>query len=123
MHDDRFARMLGVLLRIGVSTAAVVVLAGGTIYLIRHATEPVSYAEFDPDRLPNLRSLSGIVDSALGLSGRGVIQLGLMVLIATPVFRVAFSVAGFVQQRDRTYIVLTLVVLAILLYSLFIAVK
>ena len=50
--------------------------------------------------------------------GRGVIQLGLLLLIATPIARVAFSVVGFALERDRMYVVFTLIVLAILLYSL-----
>jgi len=52
------------------------------------------------------------------LRGRGIIQLGLLLLIATPVARVAFSIAAFAMQRDRLYVVVTLMVLAILLYSL-----
>jgi len=66
----------------------------------------------------DLRTLSGIVRDALALRGRGIIQLGLLLLIATPVARVAFSVAAFAIQRDRLYVVVTLMVLAILLYSL-----
>jgi uncharacterized membrane protein len=65
----------------------------------------------------DLRSLSGIVTDALSLQSRGIMQLGLL-LIATPVARVAFSVSAFAQQRDRTYVIVTLRVLAVLLYSL-----
>jgi uncharacterized membrane protein len=123
MDEGRFERLLGTLLRIGVSVSAVVVLAGGTIYLIRHADERPEYGEFQPDRLPHLRSPRGIVESALGIgdrvSGRGIIQLGLLLLIATPVVRVVFSVGGFARQGDGTYVVLTLLVLGVLLYSLF----
>jgi uncharacterized membrane protein len=59
------------------------------------------------------------VADALALSSGGVIQLGLLLLVATPVARVIFSVFAFARQRDFTYVVLTLIVLAILLYSLF----
>jgi uncharacterized membrane protein len=48
-----------------------------------------------------------------------MIQLGLLFLIATPVARVAFSVYAFMRERDKTYVIITLIVLAILLYSLF----
>ena len=41
-----------------------------------------------------------------------------MLLIATPIARVLFSVVAFALQRDRTYVVVTLIVLAVLLYSL-----
>ena len=52
------------------------------------------------------------------LQGRGIIQLGLLLLIATPVARVAFSIVAFGVQRDRMYMAITLIVLATLLYSL-----
>jgi hypothetical protein len=55
------------------------------------------------------------------LGGRGLTQFGLLLLIATPVARVAFSVAGFFRERDYVYVGLTLVVLAVLLHSLFCA--
>lgn len=50
--------------------------------------------------------------------GRGLIQLGLLILIATPVARVVFSVFAFAQQKDRLSVGVTLLVLAILRYSL-----
>jgi uncharacterized membrane protein len=50
--------------------------------------------------------------------GRGIIQLGLLFLIATPVARVVFSIFAFSVQRDRLYVVVTLTVLAILMFSL-----
>ena len=46
--------------------------------------------------------------------GRALIQLGLLLLIATPVARVAFSVFAFERQRDWTYVGITLFVLAVL---------
>ena len=46
------------------------------------------------------------------------IATGLLVLMATPVARVCFSVAAFAIQRDWVYVAITLLVLAILLYSL-----
>ena len=119
MDDARLERLLGTLLRIGVLSAALVVLAGGGIYLVRHASEATQYGTFDPDRLPLLRTPHGIAEAALGLSGRAIIQLGLLLLIATPVARVIVSAAGFAGQRDFTYVALTAFVLGVLLYSLF----
>jgi uncharacterized membrane protein len=48
-----------------------------------------------------------------------MIQLGIILLIATPVLRVAVSLVGFALERDRVYVAITGLVLAILLYSLF----
>ncbi|MGA2697281.1 MAG: DUF1634 domain-containing protein, partial [Terriglobales bacterium] len=56
--------------------------------------------------------------SADKLEGKGIIQLGLLILIATPVARVAFSIWGFAAERDRMYVTFTVIVLSILLYSL-----
>jgi len=59
-----------------------------------------------------------ILKNALSLSPGGIIQFGLLQLIATLVAQVIFSVLAFALQRDRTYAFVTLIVLGILLYSL-----
>ncbi len=116
--EERFERFLGTLLRVGVLTAATVVLCGGIVFLSRHADEPVDYQTFHDEPSP-LRSPAGILHLVAQFRGRGLIQLGLLLLIATPVARVVFSVVGFARQRDLVYVVLTLFVLGVLLYSLF----
>jgi uncharacterized membrane protein len=67
---------------------------------------------------PELRMVTGIVREAVSLNPLGLIQFGLLLLIATPLARVAFSVAAFALQRDRTYVVVTLFVLAVVLLGL-----
>jgi uncharacterized membrane protein len=63
----------------------------------------------------------GSLAAALGaLRPVGLAQLGLLVLVATPVVRVGASVAAFALEGDRLYAAITLVVLAILLTSLFV---
>ncbi|MGZ3959257.1 MAG: DUF1634 domain-containing protein, partial [Flavisolibacter sp.] len=59
------------------------------------------------------------------LHGRGahIIQLGVLILIATPVARVAFSIFGFAEEGDRLYIAITLLVLIIILTSMFLGLK
>ena len=115
--DQYVEELIGNLLQTGVIVASAVVLLGGAIYLTRHGFSAPQYHVFVGEPT-DLRTLSGIVGDALALRGRGIIQLGLLLLIATPVARVAFSVAAFAIQRDRLYVVVTLMVLAILLYSL-----
>lgn len=119
MDDARFERLLGALLRVGVLASALVVVTGGAIYLVRHATEPTDYGTFQADRLPHLRTPHGIIESALAGSGRGIIQLGLLLLIATPVARVVVSAFGFARQRDIIYCFLTVIVLSVLFYGLY----
>ena len=115
--DQNIEDIVGNLLRTGVTLSAVVVFSGAIVYLIRHGHSHVDYHVFHGEP-PEFRSLSGILHSAFGLHGRGIIQLGLVVLILTPVARVAFSIWGFAAERDRMYVIFTSIVLVILLYSL-----
>lgn len=115
--DQKVEGIIGSLLRIGVMVSASVVLAGAAIYLVRHGGSSADYKVFKGE--PNdLRSLRGIVVRSFHLSGRGIIQLGLLLLIATPVARVAFAIYGFAAEGDRLYVGFTILVLAVLLYSL-----
>jgi len=115
--DRRIEEIVAVLLRTGVALSASVVFVGGVIYLARHGTSPADYRVFHGEP-SEMRSLSGIIHSSLTWHGRGIIQLGLVLLIATPVARVAFSIWGFAEEGDHMYTTFTVIVLAILLYSL-----
>ena len=115
--DQRIENILGNLLRAGVLLSALVVLIGGVIYLLRHGHSAVDFRVFRGEPA-DLRDIRGIVSETLTLRGRGIIQFGLLLLIATPVARVAFSIFGFAEERDRMYVVFTLIVFSILLYSL-----
>jgi uncharacterized membrane protein len=116
-RDRRMEVILGNLLRTGVMFSAAVVLWGACIYLYRHWHETADYKIFRGEP-SDYRSIPGVIQSVLGGHGRGWIQLGLLLLIATPIVRVAFSIVGFSIERDRLYVGFTCVVLAILLYSL-----
>ena len=115
--DHRIEVILGNLLRTGVLLSAAVVFAGGCIYLSRHAHEPANYRVFRGEP-SDYRTIPGVIQSVIRGRGRGLIQLGLLLLIATPIARVAFSIVGFAIERDRLYVAFTLIVLAILLFSL-----
>lgn len=117
LADAEFDVLLGHVLRAGVVLSAAVVLAGAAIYLARHAGEIPQYHAFRGEP-GNLRTILGIVGEAKSTSGRGVIQFGLLLLIATPIARVVFSVVGFIRQRDWMYVAITAIVLTLLLYSL-----
>ena len=115
--DKQVEKILGTLLRSGVIAAGLVVIAGGIIYLIRYGTNLPDYSIFHG--VPTeFRSVDGIITAAFTFRSRGLIQLGLLLLIATPVARVAFSIFAFALQRDRIYIIITLIVLVVLIYSL-----
>jgi uncharacterized membrane protein len=115
--DHAVEQGVGRLLQVGVLVAAGVVLIGAILLLARQGGAPVSYSVFhgEPELL---RSIGAIVRGALALDPAAVVQLGLLLLIATPVARVAFTLVAFVLQRDRTYVLITSIVLALLLYGL-----
>jgi uncharacterized membrane protein len=115
--ERRMDEVIGRLLQGGVMLAAAFVLAGGAVYLARHPGPVMNYRVFQSEP-EELRTVSGIFHEALELRGRGLIQLGLLILIATPIARVAFSVVAFWYQRDWTYVAVTLIVLGLLVYSL-----
>ncbi len=108
---------MGSVLRAGVVTAAVLVAAGGVSLLVRNGDAKVDFGTFT-GVVPSLRDPARIVTGAFGLHAPNLIQLGLVILVLTPVARVAFSLVAFAVQRDRLYVVLTGIVLVVLALSL-----
>ena len=114
--EAKIENAMGNLLRIGVISAAVVVLIGGILYLLRHSFDIPDYHEFKGEPA-DYTSFSGVFRNVLTLSPRGIIQLGLILLIATPVARVLFALLSFIREKDRRFVVITLIVLVFLLYG------
>jgi uncharacterized membrane protein len=110
MTDTRIETIIGNLLRVGVALAALFVAGGGVWYLADRGGAELSYSHF---------AESGGIRALLTLPGPEVlIMAGLLVLIATPVARVMFSMAAFALERDWEYVALTAVVLGVLTYSI-----
>lgn len=108
---------LASVLRIGVLTAASVVVAGGVVYLVRHGGEQPHYGHFAAPQGEETQ-IRGILSGITQGRGRGLIRLGLLLLIATPVARVFFSVLLFLRAGDRLYATIGALVLAVLILSL-----
>jgi uncharacterized membrane protein len=117
-QDQRMDQIMAILLRSGVLLAASLVFIGGVVYLSRHDLPTINYGVFQGEP-QELRTVSGILREAGKFHGRGLIQLGLLILIVTPVARVLFSVVAFIYEKDWTYVAITMIVLALLCYSLF----
>jgi uncharacterized membrane protein len=117
ISDQQLERIVSKVLRTGVFVSALVVLAGGIYYLIRHGTELVHYRTFLGQSSAD-RNVGQVLHGVIGLRARSIIQLGILLLIATPVTRVAVSLVGFAFERDRKYVLITAIVLAILLHSI-----
>jgi len=105
------------ILSAGIAISVLLVLIGGGIYLWRHGLELFSQGGV-PHEQEALCDISDIINSVLALHGRGIIQLGLIALVLTPIARVAFSICAFVQQRDWTYVAITSIVFVVLCYGL-----
>ena len=114
---QQLEQWLSYLLRYGVLSAGAIILGGGILYLIRHGAEEAANYHFFREEPAMLRSPSGVMTAVLSGSSRGIIQLGLLLLIATPIIRVAVSLVTFLSQRDFTYVFVTLLVLTGLIYS------
>jgi uncharacterized membrane protein len=115
--DRQAEQLVGRILQIGVLVSALVVSAGGVLYLVENARKPAGHQEFRGEP-PGLCNLGEIPGEAFHLHARGVIQFGILLLILTPMARVAFTALVFVAQRDYTFVAITMFVLAVLLFSL-----
>ena len=117
-QDQKVERIIGVLLQTGVLLSILVALVGMTLYLGRAGRQVADFQVFRGEPL-DLRGAPAIVAAALAGRREAVIQLGVVILIATPIARVLLSLVAFALQRDRTYVVVTLIVLVVLLSGLF----
>ncbi len=111
---------IGHVLKTGVILSASIVLSGGILYLYRYGAMTIGYATFkgEPESLKNVYE---IFISALSFHSRGIIQLGLLCLMATPIMRVILSLVIYFKQKDILYIIVTSIVLCLLVYSLIFA--
>lgn len=117
LNDKDIELLIGNLLRWGVLLSMAVVIVGGAIYLYRHGQDISHYDKFtgQPDFT---RQVKAIFEGALDLRGRAIIQLGIILLIATPITRVLLSAISFAVEKDYLYVGIALVVLAIITVSM-----
>ena len=117
--EERVEQLVGNLLRVGVIVAAGVALLGGIAFLVHHGAMPPDHSIFrgEPEMLS---TLTGIIAGVIALQPAAIVQLGIVLLIATPVARVFLTLVAFAVQRDWMYVLISAIVLALLGYSLFI---
>ncbi len=118
LTDEKLELAVGRTLQAGVLLAATVVLIGAILYLIHAPVGPrTDYSHFHPVA-HHLRTPGGIWQGVMHGDAASVIQLGLLLLVATPVVRVMLAGVGFLLEKDQLYVWVSAVVLAVLLYSL-----
>jgi uncharacterized membrane protein len=114
--DRDMQLMLGQVLRTGTVISISVVFLGGILYLYRHGHAVANYRVFIG--IPGfVQTLDGLVNGALSLKGQAIIQIGIILLIATPVLRVICSAIGFMFEKDYMYVGISLLVLCIIFIS------
>jgi uncharacterized membrane protein len=115
-RDHRLEQIVGKILRVGVIVSAVVTLVGGVLYLTSGVTR-ADYHIFRGEPI-SLRRVTDIVADAAAFDPQGIMQFGIVLLLATPLARVVLSAISFAIQRDILYVVVTAMVFSVLLFSL-----
>ena len=117
MTPDRFRAVVSTVLIVGVGTSATLIAIGfaGSLVVGWHGS-----LLGRGEAVASTTDFAGMIDGLLALRPLAIAQAGLVVLVATPVLRVATSVVAFALEGDRLYTAITLGVLTILLVSLFV---
>ncbi len=118
ISDYDIEAVMGKLLITGVIVSGTLILFGGIYYLMQHGFSTPHFKTFRGEP-SNLRSVSQIFKGVIHFDSLSIIQLGLLLLIATPISRVIFSVIGFLFEKDYLYVLISLIVLGIIAYSIF----
>lgn len=115
---ERVELLLSNILRAGLAISMFVVAIGGIIFLWSHGSDSL-----DPNLIkgiPNqLRTIPTILNNIWHDHGQGIMQFGIVLLIATPIARVASCLIVFAKEHNRLYVFISAYVLLALLYSLF----
>ncbi len=115
--DEQIESLIGHVLRVGTLLSCSVALLGLVLYLLHHSFAIVDYGVFHAAN-GKLIDINLLLPAAFHGNPEAILQLGILLLIATPVARVLFLVFAFALERDRLYVAVSGLVLAILLYSL-----
>lgn len=117
VNEHVLETVIGNLLRYCVIATVAIILIGGALYLPNVFGNQPAYSKFVSEP-PTLKSVTSILGAAWHGDGLAIIQSGMLLLILTPILRVAFSVFAFLYEKDYLYVLMTLVVLGLLVFSL-----
>ena len=114
-ENKKMQQLISSTLRVGVMTACCIAILSGTYYLICHGSEPIpNYYTFHGEP-SSLTSLSGIFTGVFHFQAANWIQLGVLVLMLTPITRIILSLFDFAHQRDCLYVTITAIVFLVIL--------
>ena len=118
--DARLEHLISALLRAGISVSLTLIFAGTVVSFVHHPDYTNSAEALARLTRPGMapHDLREVGAGLATIRGQAIVMLGLLVLMATPVLRVAVSLVSFLRSRDRAFALLTSAVLFLLL-SLF----
>ncbi|WP_293783801.1 DUF1634 domain-containing protein [uncultured Pedobacter sp.] len=119
IKDRDVEKIVGKLLRFGVITASLVVLLGGILFLVQNGNESRPDYHIFKGEENDFITFDGIFKGLFTFRPMAIIQFGVLLLIITPILRIIFSLVAFLLEKDKLYVVITLIVLAIILGSTF----
>lgn len=123
IQDRDVEKIVGKLLRFGVITASLVVLLGGILFLVQNGTQSRPDYHIFIGEENDFITFDGIFKGLFTFKPMAIIQFGVLLLIITPILRIIFSLFAFILEKDKLYVVITLIVLAIILGSTFSGLK
>ena len=115
--EGSLAHVVSFVLRAGVVLASIVGVAAEGFNLALHGGDREAFRHFREEDGPD-RHVGPIFRDAVHLDSRALMMVAILLLLLTPIARVAVSLVGFVRERDRVYVAVTSVVLLTLLGSL-----
>jgi len=114
-------RLISFTLRAGVLLSITIIVIGVTITFVHHRdyfhSRP-ALGELTNAEATYPHSLGDVLRGVAEGRGQAIVMAGILLLIATPIVRVAISVVLFAAKRDWLFASITLIVLILLLYSL-----
>jgi len=117
LTEQKVELEMGEVLRWGVLIGAFVMLLGGILYLTAYGRANPAYGRLI--QTAGVTGIGAIFREAFAMNGSSIIQLGVLLLIATPVARVVFAAYAFFRERDWMYTSISLIVLAVLMFGIF----
>ncbi|WP_343523878.1 DUF1634 domain-containing protein [Pedobacter sp.] len=119
IQDRDVEKIIGKLLRFGVITASLVVLSGGILFLVQNGNQARPDYHIFKGEENDFITFKGIFMGLFTFKPMAIIQFGVLLLIITPIMRIVCSLFAFILEKDKLYVIITLIVLAIILGSTF----
>lgn len=115
--DKDLQKIIGAVLKYGVLTVLTIGIFGGLIYLFGHQQDMVHYSVFKENDQNFFQVVKSIFVGVSHFDGRSIIYLAVLILFCTPFLRLLLSLFSFILEKDKLYILITCIVLAIIVMS------